>query len=85
VLPGPEAAARAAAAAPAKRRADAEAALARAVADALHLLGGLQQLLPLMAGTQRQPLCHGRSACAKRGAREAMLFWKYCDGPAPPV
>ena len=57
MLPGPEAAARAAAAAPAKRRADAEAALARAVADALHLLGGLQQLLPLMAGAALRPPC----------------------------
>ena len=52
VLPGPEAAARAAAAAPAKRRAEAEGAIARAVADALHLLGALRQLLPLMEGAQ---------------------------------
>lgn len=50
MLPGPEAAARAAAAAAAKRRSDAEAAISRAVADALHLLGALQQLLPLLAG-----------------------------------
>ena len=55
VLPGPEAAARAAAAAPAKRRAEAESAIARAVADALHLLGALRQLLPLMDGAQYCP------------------------------
>jgi hypothetical protein len=50
VLPGPEAAARAAAAAPAKKRAAAEAAITKAVADALHLLGLLRTALPLMTG-----------------------------------
>ncbi|KAK9845416.1 hypothetical protein WJX81_006006 [Elliptochloris bilobata] len=49
LLPRPEAAARAAAAASAKRRAEAEGAVAGAVADALHLLGALRQLLPLLA------------------------------------
>jgi hypothetical protein len=50
VLPGPAAAARAAAAASNKQRSAAEDAIARAVSDALHLLGALKQLLPLMAG-----------------------------------
>lgn len=50
VLPGPAAAARAAAAASNKQRAAAEEAITRAVADALHLLGALKQLLPLTAG-----------------------------------
>ncbi|KIY94702.1 hypothetical protein MNEG_13261 [Monoraphidium neglectum] len=51
VLPGPAAAARAAAAATNKQRSAAEEAITRAVADALHLLGALKQLLPLMAGS----------------------------------
>jgi ribosomal RNA-processing protein 12 len=50
VLPGPAAAARAAAAASNKQRSAAEQAITCAVADALHLLGALKQLLPLMAG-----------------------------------
>jgi ribosomal RNA-processing protein 12 len=50
VLPGPEAAARAAAAASNKQRAAAEEAITRAVADALHLLALLKQVLPLLAG-----------------------------------
>ncbi len=50
VLPGPEAAARAAAAAPNKKRQEAEAAIAKAVSDALHLLGLLRATLPLMTG-----------------------------------
>ncbi|GBF99810.1 hypothetical protein Rsub_12563 [Raphidocelis subcapitata] len=50
VLPGPAAAARAAAAASNKQRSAAEDAIARAVADTLHLLGALKQLLPLVAG-----------------------------------
>lgn len=50
VLPGPEAAARAAAAAPAKKRNEAEAAIADAVSKALHMLGSLKQIVPLIAG-----------------------------------
>lgn len=50
VLPGPEAAARAAAAAPAKKRNEAEAAIAEAVSKALHMLGSLKQIVPLVAG-----------------------------------
>lgn len=50
VLPGPALAAHAAAAVSNKHRAAAEEAITRAVADALHLLGALKQLLPLMAG-----------------------------------
>ena len=50
VLPGPEASAHAAAAAPSKKRQAAEEAIAAAVADALHLLGALKQWLPLLAG-----------------------------------
>lgn len=50
VLPGPEAAARAAAAAPAKKRNEAEAAIADAVSKALHILGSLKQIISLIAG-----------------------------------
>ena len=50
VLPGPEAAARAAAAAPAKKRNEAEAAIADAVSKALHILGSLKQMVSLLAG-----------------------------------
>ena len=49
VLPGPEAAARAAAAASAKKRGDAEKVLAQAVANALHLLGTLTLILPVLS------------------------------------
>lgn len=52
VLPGPEAAAHAAAAAPSKKRQQAEEAIAAAVADALHLLGGLKQWIALLSGAQ---------------------------------
>jgi hypothetical protein len=47
VLPGPEAAARAAATASNKQRSSAEEAITKAVSDALHLLALLKQLLPL--------------------------------------
>ena len=50
VLPGPEAAARAAAAAPAKKRNEAEATIADAVSKALHILGSLKQIVSLIAG-----------------------------------
>lgn len=50
ILPGPEAAARAASQASGKDRAAAEAAISAAVTDALHLLGTLTTLLPLMTG-----------------------------------
>ncbi len=50
VLPGPAAAARAAAAASNKQRSAAEDAIAKSVADVLHLMGALKRLLPLMAG-----------------------------------
>lgn len=50
VLPGPEAAAHAAAAAPSKKRQQAEEAISAAVADALHLLGGLKQWIALLSG-----------------------------------
>jgi hypothetical protein len=50
VLPGPAAAARAAAAASNKQRSAAEAAIAASVSDALHLLGALRSLLPLVSG-----------------------------------
>lgn len=50
VLPGPQAAAQAAAAAPSKKRAEAEAAIKSAVADALHLLGMLKQTISLLTG-----------------------------------
>lgn len=50
VLPGPEAAARAAAAAPNRKRTEAEAAIADAVSRALHILGSLKQIVPLLAG-----------------------------------
>lgn len=50
VLPGPEAAARAAAAAPNKKRNEAESAIADAVSRALHILGSLKQIIPLIAG-----------------------------------
>ena len=53
VLPGPEAAAQAAATAPSKKRQAAEEAIAAAVADALHLLGLLKDSLPLMSGVPR--------------------------------
>ena len=52
VLPGPEVAARAAAAAPSKKRAEAEAAISKAVTDALRLLGWLKLALPLMPGSR---------------------------------
>ena len=48
VLPAPEAAAAAVKGAPSSRRADADAALARAMTDALHLLGALAPILPLL-------------------------------------
>ncbi len=50
ILPGPEAAARAAAAAPNKKRNEAEAAIADAVSRALHMLGSLKQIVSLVAG-----------------------------------
>ena len=50
MLPGPEAAARAAAAAPAKKRNEAEATIADAVSKALHILGSLKQIVSLIAG-----------------------------------
>jgi len=61
VLPAPEAAARAAAQAPGRRRAEAEEGIARAVADALHLMGALRGLLPLA------------SPAAARGAVQLLL------------
>ncbi|BDA46153.1 RRP12-like protein [Coccomyxa sp. Obi] len=54
VLPGPEVAARAAAAASSKKRAEAEAAITKAVTDALRLLGWLKLALPLMPGAKAQ-------------------------------
>eukprot|EP00955_Chlamydomonas_euryale_P102534 365427-Chlamydomonas_euryale.AAC.5 len=50
VLAEPEAAARAAATAPSKQRGAAEAAIAKAVADALHLLGLLKGCVSLLSG-----------------------------------
>lgn len=50
VLPGPEAAARIAAAAPSKKRSVAEEAITKAVSDALHLLEALKQTLFLVSG-----------------------------------
>lgn len=50
MLPGPEAAARAAAAAPAKKRNEAEATIADAVSKTLHILGSLKQIISLIAG-----------------------------------
>lgn len=50
VLPGPEAAAHAAASAPGKKRQQAEEAIAAAVADALHLLGALKLWIALLTG-----------------------------------
>ncbi|KAG2487102.1 hypothetical protein HYH03_014215 [Edaphochlamys debaryana] len=49
VLPGPAAAAQAAAAASNKQRAAAEEAITTAVSDALHLIGALKAVLPLLA------------------------------------
>lgn len=51
VLTGPKAAAQAAAAAPSKKRQQAEQAITVAVADALHLLVALKQIIPLLSGT----------------------------------
>ncbi len=51
ILPGPEAAARMAAQAPGKQRKEAEARIAKATADALHLLGWLRTALPLLPGS----------------------------------
>lgn len=51
ILAGPEAAARAAAEASKKRRDEVESAITRAVSDALHLLGALKQVLPLLSET----------------------------------
>jgi ribosomal RNA-processing protein 12 len=56
VLPGPEAAARAAAAAPSKKRQQAEDAIALAVTDALHLLGAIKLCLPLLSGEKLSTL-----------------------------
>lgn len=53
VLPGPEASARAAAAASNKQRAAAEAAMVACVTDTLHLIAALRGALPLMAGEGR--------------------------------
>lgn len=50
VLPGPELAARAAAAASSKKRSVAEAAITKAVADALKLLGWFKSVMPLLTG-----------------------------------
>ena len=50
VLPGPEAAANAAAAAPNKKRQQAEAAITQAVADALHLISLIRQVVVLLSG-----------------------------------
>ena len=50
ILPGPEAAAPAAAAASNKKRAEAEAAISASVTNALHLLGALTSVLPLLTG-----------------------------------
>jgi ribosomal RNA-processing protein 12 len=57
VLPGPEAAAHAAAAAPSKKRADAEAGITRAVTDALHLMGALKQCMALLSGPAASAVC----------------------------
>ena len=54
ILPGPEAAARAAAAASSKQRMEAEAAISAAVTDALHLLGALTAVLPLLTSMAMQ-------------------------------
>lgn len=58
VLPGPEAAARAAAAASNKQRSAAEEAITKAVSDALHLLALLKQLLPLTTSECRAGCWH---------------------------
>lgn len=55
VLPGPEAAARAAAAASNKKRSEAEAAIAQAVSNALHILGSLKQVISLVSGQHLLP------------------------------
>ena len=63
VLPGPEAAARAAAAASHKKRPEAEKVLAQAVANALHLLGTLSLILPLLSGVR---LCSAPTSTSGR-------------------
>ena len=50
LLPDPQETARAAAAAPNKKRKEAEAAIADAVSRALHMLGSLKQIMALLAG-----------------------------------
>lgn len=66
VLPGPEAAAHAAAAAPSKKRQQAEGAIAAAVADALHLLGALKQWVALLSGECcLPPSLHGLHTCTR--------------------
>ena len=52
VLPGPEAGARMAAQALGKQRKELEAKIAKATADALHLLGWLRMALPVLPGEQ---------------------------------
>lgn len=61
VLPGPEAAARAAATAPNKKRKEAEAGIADAVSKALHMLGSLKQIVSLVAGA-----CPAHCALSRR-------------------
>jgi ribosomal RNA-processing protein 12 len=58
VLPGPEAAARAAAAASSQKRSKAEAAITKAVADALKLLGWLKSIVPFLTGVYALLMCH---------------------------
>ena len=82
VLPGPEVAARAAAAASSKKRTEAEAAISKAVTDALRLLGLLKPALPLMPGechrisdTRTNEICEGQEANeGQHGAKRKRAF-----------
>ena len=79
VLPGPEAAAKAAAAATNKKRQQAEAAITQAVADALHLISLIRQVVVLLSGGLLPFIL------ANKGPLEVQLQCKYachstCNG-----
>ena len=72
VLPGPEAALKALATAASKKRQEAEAVLATAVSNALHLLNLLKLTLPLLTGEMLIPCHHQRPTASISQSRTAL-------------
>ena len=89
VLPGPEAAAKAAAGAPNKKRQQAEAAITQAVADALHLISLIRQVVVLLSGGLLAFILANMrrtfgSPAAVQVCLSQHLQWRFLECPPPP-